>query len=526
MRRSFLRAAVVCVLGLAAAGARAEYRNPVVRGVNPDPSIVRVGQDYYLVTSSMFFYPGCPIYHSRDLVNWRLIGHALTRPSQFRLEENRGNPMMYAATLRYHDGTFYVITTDVGGGGNFFVTAKDPAGPWSDPVFIDRPVFDPSLFFDDDGKVYYTRRGDMRDKDIVQAEIDIKTGKLLTPLRAVSKGMVSDDAEGPHLYKIHGWYYLSQGEGGSRFLHMQTIGRSRSPWGPFAPCPHNPFIAQHNAWWHPVKSIGHADLVDTPDGRWWAVYLGTRHASYGGFSTIGRETFLAPVEWVDDWPVVKPEYQYQLDVHAPTLPSRPWPAEPARDDFSAAKLDLPWTLLAYPHIAVYTLAERPGFLRLKGQPDGLLPARQVAFVGRRQQEFTASAATRMEFAPASSNEEAGVAVFVTKGFHYEIFKTRRGAQTVVVLRKNAGDIRVETDSAAIGDGPLWLRVASDADRYRFSYAEREGEWKPLGSALTKLIATEVADVWSGVLLGMYSTGNGKPCKTPADFDWFEYRNLP
>ena len=192
-----------------------EYENPVVRGVNPDPSIIRVGEDYYLVNSSFSFYPGCPIHHSRDLVNWELIGYALTRPSQFSLDKNHGRPQLYAATLRYHAGTFYVITNDVNGGGNFYVTAKNPAGPWSDPIYIDKPQFDPSLFFDDDGTVYYTRRGPFETKEIVQATLDIKTGKLLTPLRSIGVGMVSDDAEGPHLYKINGWYYLSEAEGGN-----------------------------------------------------------------------------------------------------------------------------------------------------------------------------------------------------------------------------------------------------------------------------------------------------------------------
>ena len=265
----------------------ASYRNPILRGVNPDPSICRVDGDYYLVTSSMFFYPGVPVYHSQDLVNWELVSHALTTSNQFCLSRNHGNPMMYAATLRYHAGTFYVITTDVQGGGNFFVSATNAAGPWSEPVFVDRPVFDPSLFFDDDGKVYYTRRGDFKDKDIVQAEIDVKTGKLLTPLRGISKGLISDDTEGPHLYKINGWYYLSMGEGGSRALHMQTIARSKNPYGTFEPCPHNPFLAQHNAWWHPIRAAGHADFVQSADGRWWTVFLATRHAGYDSFSASG-----------------------------------------------------------------------------------------------------------------------------------------------------------------------------------------------------------------------------------------------
>ena len=173
----------------------------------------------------MFFYPGVPVYHSKDLINWNLIGYCLTTKEHFCLDKNNSSPMMYAATLRYHDGTFYMITTEVNGGGNFFVTAKNPAGPWSAPVFIDRPMFDPSLFFDDDGKVYYTRRGSFDNKDIVQAEIDISTGKLLTELRSVGKGLVSDDIEGPHLYKVDGLYYLMRNEGARvRFIWKQSEG--------------------------------------------------------------------------------------------------------------------------------------------------------------------------------------------------------------------------------------------------------------------------------------------------------------
>jgi xylan 1,4-beta-xylosidase len=516
----------MCLLAAPAVGQEtgkhaAEYENPIIRGVNPDPSIIRVGEDYYLVNSSFSFYPGCPIHHSRDLVNWELIGYALTRPSQFSLDKNHGRPQLYAATLRYHDGTFYVITTDVNGGGNFYVTAKNPAGPWSDPIYIDKPQFDPSLFFDDDGTVYYTRRGPFETKDIVQATIDIKTGKLLTALRSIGVGMVSDDAEGPHLYHINGWYYLSEAEGGSRFLHMQTIGRSKSPWGPFEPSPHNPWVSQHTAWWFPVKSTGHADLVDTPDGHWWAVYLATRHANYGHFS-IGRETFLAPVEWKDDWPVVKPQDMSQLTVHEQTLPLHPWPVAPARDDFSSTTLALPWNFLDYPQPGLFSLTERPGFLRLHGQSAGLEYSPGAAFVARRQTEWNGADATRMEFEPVADNDEAGLAVFMSPDFHYEIYKTRVGGKLTVALRKCVGDIKVVTATAEVGPGALQFKIEYDPEHYRFYYAEENGVWKLTGSGLERLISSEVA-VWSGTMIGLYSTGNGHAVANPADFDWFEDR---
>ncbi len=505
--------------------ARSSYQNPVIRGVNPDPSICRVGEDYYLVTSSMFFYPGLPVYHSKDLVNWKMISHALTTPAHFHLEKNKGNPMIFAATLRHHDGTFYVVTTDVRGGGNFFVTAKNPAGPWSEPVFIDQAVFDPSLFFDDDGKVYYTRRGEMNDKDIVQAEIDIKTGKLLTPLKSISKGLVSDDTEGPHLYKINGWYYLTMGEGGSRALHMQTIARARNPYGPFESCPYNPFLSQHNAWWHPIRAAGHADFVQSADGRWWTVFLATRHAGYDSFSSIGRETFLAPLTWVDDWPVVNPEHTRKLTVNAATLPLQPWPARAVRDDFEKPEPGLEYVRLAYPQTQFVSLSERSGFLRLKGQSDNLAESRQVASMGHRQEEMNCETAIQLEFSPTRDNEEAGLSVFQTAKFHYDLFLTRRNGSNAIVLRKTVGDISTETNIVPVNGTNFRMKVEATPEKYLFFFAGQQGDWQPVGSGLTQLISTEVAAVWSGILLGAYSTGNGETCTNPADVDWFEYQNI-
>lgn len=497
------------------------YTNPILRGVNPDPSICRVGNDYYMVTSSMFIYPGVPIYHSKDLVNWQQIGYCLTKKEHFFLDKNNRNPMMYAATLRYNKGTFYMITTDVHGGGNFLITTTNPAGEWSNPVFIDQPVFDPSLFFDTDGKVYYTRRGLMTDKDIVQAEIDVTRGKLLTPLKPISKGLVSDDTEGPHLFKANGWYYLTMGEGGSRALHMQTIARSKSPWGPFVSCPNNPVISQHNGWWHPLKCMGHADFLQAHDGSWWAVCLGTRHAGYNAFSAIGRETYLLPVTWVNEWPVVNPAFMQKPYVQAKTLPLKPWPNEPIRDNFDNEKLNLKWKMLAYPTENYYSLTERKGYLRLKGNAQQIRESSQAAFIGTPQKEMAGNCTTQIDFKPTADNEEAGLSVFQTGNFHYDVFITIRNNVKVVVLRKSVGDLVVESKSLPITSDNVRLQVVFDGTKYTFQFSENDGDWKTLGTGNPNLISTEIASVWSGVLMGMYSSGNGKICTVPADFNWFD-----
>ncbi len=513
-----------CLLILLLAGAKLHaqsvpgYTNPVLRGLNPDPSICRVGDDFYMVTSSMYLYPGAPIYTSKDLVNWKMIGYSLTKKEHFFTDKNHASPMMYATTLRYNKGIFYMITTDVNGGGNFFVTAKNPAGPWSDPVQVDQPVFDPSLFFDDDGKVYYTRRGDFKNKDIVQAEIDITTGKLLTPLRGISKGLISDDTEGPHLFKREGWYYLTMGEGGSRALHMQTIARSKSPWGPFESNPANPVITQNNAWWHHIRALGHADFIDAPDGSSWAICLGTRHVDYDAFSAIGRETFLLPVEWKDGWPTVKPAYRYNLQINAPTLPLKPWATEPVKDGFDNTSLGLKWNMLMYPFTPWYSLDERKGYLRLKGTADSLHETKQVAFIGTRQKEMSGEFITAFEFVPQASNEEAGITVFQKSNFHYDLFITIRNNKQVAVLKKTVGDMVIEVASIPVTGKRFECKVVFDAFKYHF-FIKQNKDWVEAGSGVVNLVSTEVASVWSGIFLGMYTTGNGKPCTNPADFDW-------
>lgn len=497
------------------------YFNPILRGMNPDPSICRAGEDYYLATSTMGYYPGIPIYHSRDLVHWRLIAHCLTRREQFLPEQNGREPMIFAPTLRYHDGVFYMITTNVHGGGNFYVTATDPLGPWSDPIFVDADVFDPSLLFDDDGRVYYCRRGKGRDRDIVQAEIDIRTGKLLSEYRSLSLGMVSEDAEAPHVYHISEWYYLLLAEGGSRFLHMATIGRSRSVWGPFEPCPHNPILAQHHTWWLPVRSVGHADLVQATDGSWWAVFLGTRHAGYDALTVLGRETFLARVEWVDGWPVLDKQAMQQLRIDAPTLPLQPWKPEPTRDDFDTETLCPEWTQLAVPVEGVLDLRTRPGFLRLNGQ--SAFDATGSAFVGIRQKDMNCTAATSLEFDPTLENEEAGISIFQTLRYRYDLRITRRDGKRVVQLHKIVGDLETESVLFPVPDGSVELRVVADRSVFTFSYrAARDAEWTVVGSGLTQLLTTEVAGTWTGIFFGLYSTGNGSVCSRPADFDWFSY----
>lgn len=260
-----------------------QYQNPILPGFHPDPSICRVGDDFYLVTSSFEYFPGLPIYHSRDLVHWEQIGHCLTRDSQVHLVTGAPNCLnIYAPTIRYHDGLFYVIVTNVTGDnhGNFIITAKDPAGEWSDPIALPFPGIDPSLFFDEDGKVYYLGT----DGGIYLSEMDITTGAAIGETHRLWQG-TANNPEGPHLYKIDGMYYLLLAQGGTELCHMAVLARSESILGPYEPCPHNPILTNIGRAC-PSRRAGHADLVEDADGNWWAVCLGIRPLAYPGSGTI------------------------------------------------------------------------------------------------------------------------------------------------------------------------------------------------------------------------------------------------
>jgi alpha-N-arabinofuranosidase len=519
---------------LAAAGGRVTYRNPVIPGFHPDPSVVRVGHDFYLVNSSFEFFPGVPLFTSSDLVHWKQLGHALTRESQLPLAKARPSGGIYAPTLRHHDGTFYMITTNVDGGGNFYVTAKDPAGPWSEPVWLrDFGGIDPSLLFDDDGTVYLTGQGSGaagQPRGIYQTTLDVKAGTLREPLRLVWDRTGTRYPEGPHLYKIRGRYYLMIAEGGTEYGHMVTIARADSPWGPFEPCPRNPILTHRqteNDW--PVQGTGHADLVEAGDGSWWMVFLAFRPTGGGYWHHLGRETYLAPVTWdAEGWPVVNGGQPVGLEVKVDGLPAQPWPDSPVRTDFDAP-LGPEWNFLRNPRRESYSLDGRPGWLSLHGQAMGPGAAGSPTWVGRRQQHLAARAATLVDFVPRRDGDEAGISVYMNPTHRYEIGIGRTEGKRRVLVRQCVGPhLEAVTASAPIeGTEPVLLQVDATADEYAFSYAPAQAgapgaATVPLGKALTRYLSSEVAGGFTGVYVGLYATGNGQPSTVPARFDWFDY----
>ncbi|HEY3369321.1 MAG TPA: glycoside hydrolase family 43 protein [Prolixibacteraceae bacterium] len=499
------------------------FSNPILTGMNPDPSICRVGEDFYLITSTFEYFPGVPIYQSKDLVHWKLIGHALSSPVNNPLMgAASGTGGQYAPTIRYHEGTFYVICTNYGGKGShgeFYVTATNPAGPWSDPHWFNEWYVDPSLMFENDS-VYYLSPDNKG--SFLTGTMDLKTDRFHHPLKKIAAGLGGSAPEGPHMYKINDYYYLMSAEGGTGYQHREVIQRSKSPYGPFEASPLNPVISNMNAPRHPFQAIGHADLFQLPDNSWWLVCLGFRPRN-GNYHHLGRETFLAPVTWnAVGWPKVGTDGIVEEKFTAPNLPQHIWEKEPIRDDFNSSELKLPWNFIRNPHEDDWSLTEKQGSLRLKGSKINFREKDSPVFIGRRQTAFDMVASAKISFVPTAGNEEAGLVVRVDDANHYDFLITIKEGKRVVLLRKYLKDKEMSSDYKEIPDGDLILRISSTDLAYQF-WVQKKGKKAVLvGTATTKDLSTEVIGGFTGTFIGMYASGNGSKNTNAADFDWFDY----
>jgi alpha-N-arabinofuranosidase len=498
------------------------FKNPVLSGMNPDPSICRVGDDFYLVTSTFEYFPGLPVYHSKDLVHWKLIGHALSRASNNPLigcDASTGG--QYAPTLRYHDGLFYVIGTNYGGKGTqgvFYVTAENPAGPWSEPVWTGDWYVDPSLEFINDTTYYLSpdNKG-----SFLLGVMNPETGKFTKPLRKIAGGLGGSSPEGPHFYKINDYYYIMSAEGGTGYQHREVIQRSRSPWGPYEPSPVNPVLSNMSAPEHPFQAIGHADLVQLKDGSWWAVCLGIRPKN-GKYQHLGRETFLAPVVWDENgWPKVDKNGRVEEEYLLPNLPPLVWEKDPVRDNFESPALNLYWNFIRNPHSEDWSLTENPGQLRLKGSKINFSEKDSPAFICRRQTAFNVIASTKIDFVPVTENEEAGLVIRADDKNHYDLLVTLRNGKRVVMFRKYLQDKIAGIDYKEIPDGDIILRISATDKEYKFRIQKEGADDELIGTASTKNVSNEVVGGFTGVFIGMYASGNGKANINPADFDWFD-----
>lgn len=520
-----------------------EYRNPILSGFYPDPSVCQVGKDYYLVNSTFAYFPGLPIFHSRDLVNWELIGHAVDRPDQLHYDGLGVSEAIFAPSITYHDGTFYLICTMVGSDGNFVLTAKNPAGPWSSAHKLEFYGIDPSLFFDEDGRAWIVNNDDPEGKPLYDGhrairlrEFDLKTMKVLDGSKVLVNGGVDISTkpiwiEGPHLYKRDGWYFLCAAEGGTGPGHSQVVFRSQKVGGPYVPWEKNPILTQRNfdpGASNAVTCTGHAALVRGPDGRDWAVFLGVRPYERD-FSPMGRETFLLPVEWPKGgWPMIlPPNERVPLVGKSPNnvkvKPSLVMPGPTGeftwRDDFKEATLSPLWIMLRTPNQQWWKLDAAAGRIEIEPRTELLSGKGNPSFLCRRVQHQNFTAETSLQV-PKSAGVSAGLVAFQNDKYHYFMgVRTAVGAAQVFLEQVKGGE-RKELAVAPIGElAKIKLRVVANGPKCSFAYAAENGEWKMLvDDADAKMLTTAVASGFVGATVGMYACYT-PPAKQGAQRGW-------
>lgn len=504
-------------------------QNPVIKGFYPDPSVCRVGEDFYLVTSSFQFFPGVPLFHSKDLVNWEQIGNVLDRQEQLPLKDATCWGGIYAPTIRYNDGVFYMITTNCSSKGNFLVTTTDPRKGWSDPVWLKQGGIDPSLYFED-GKVWMVSNPN---DGIYLCQIDPKTGEQLTESVLLWQGDGGRYPEAPHLYKKGEYYYLMIAEGGTELAHSETIARSKSIFGPYESNPDNPILTNccRAAQGNSVQGIGHADLVEAADGSWWMVFLGHRPMS-GANHNLGRETFLLPVTWKDGWPVVGKNGTVSEEMDFQTLPQKSVVKKSGRVMFSdyadgsffQRRRELPELVyMRNPKESFYNI--KSGKLVLTASADRLSDVSgSPVFVGRRQQDMAFSFDASMTLRDAVRGDEAGLTVFMTEDSHYDIFVTRdEKGRSVLRVRYNLVGLSHETKDYVMSSDRCVLRVSGDKEYYYFSFSQDDGRtFTDCGKMGTRYLSSECAGGFTGVMLGLYAqSANGKT-KAKAEFSYLDY----
>lgn len=507
-----------------------EFFNPIVSGFYPDPSICRKGGDYYMVNSTFSYYPGIPIFHSKDLVNWTQIGSVLNRPSQLNIEGIRLSGGIYAPAISYnkHNDTFYLITTCVDGIGNFIVKTKNPMDDnWSDPILLPKVGgIDPSLFFDDDGKAYIVHNDAPLNapewnghRAIWMHDYDTETDRTFGERRLLVDGGVDRSTkpvwvEGPHIYKVKGSYYLMSAEGGTSVNHSEVILRSDNVKGPYVPYTDNPILTQRGMP-EPrpdiVTSVGHADLVDTPEGEWYAVFLGCRPYE-GNYYNTGRETFLLPVKWKDGFPVI---LEKGLPVPTVVKKNKLVPAPNFltgnftwRDDFQFNTLGKEWLFIRNPRGEWWQL--KNDALVLDAIPRSIYDIDNPAFIGRRQQHGSFETETEVSFTPSSERDLAGMVCYQNEAYNFVFGKTISKGRNVLVLERSEGknqriaEIVIPENDA---NTPIRLKIKGMDDKYSFSASfDKGGPWQMIAQDVdAKNLSTQAAGGFVGTTIGLYAT---------------------
>jgi xylan 1,4-beta-xylosidase len=523
--------------------------NPILRGFNPDPSILRVGDDYYIATSTFEWFPGVQIHHSRDLKNWKLIVRPLNR---LTLLDMRGVPDscgVWAPCLSYDKGIFYLVYSNVKSFAgvwkdtpNYLTTATDIMGNWTEPVFLNASGFDGSLFHDDDGRKWYLsmlidHRKNKFFGGIIMQEYDVELKKLTGPVQYIFKGSSIGLTEGPHLYKKDGWYYLLTAEGGTEYGHAATVARSKNIAGPYEISPHHPFISCRGKADHYLQKCGHADLVKTKNGNWITVFLTGRPLSEKGFCILGRETAMETVNWPKNgWPVLGsgtslPRVEFDMN----ELPAGALNETPVRDDFNSAELGINFQSLRVRITEDWaSLQVRKGFLCLYGR-ESLSSFNEQSLLARRIQSLKMSAVTALDFAPHNFQQMAGlVCYYNTTHFHYLHVTANDKGQRCLQIITHDKHMQLEAFEEPVllpSDGTVFLKAALDGAKLQYYYGIKQDEWIKAGPILNATILSDdyvqndnnrYMPAFTGAFVGICCqdlTGN----RVPAFFDWFDYK---
>jgi xylan 1,4-beta-xylosidase len=531
-------------------------RNPILPGFNPDPSICRVGSDYYIATSTFEWYPGVQIHHSTDLVNWRLVKRPLERASQLDMRGNPDSGGIWAPCLSHADGLFWLVYTDVKrldgnfkDGHNYIVTAPSIEGPWSDPVYVNSSGFDPSLFHDDDGRKWFLNMlwnhvshgvgGSPKHPSfagILLQEYDARAEKLVGPAKNIFAGSPHGLVEGPHLFKRNGWYYLTTAEGGTGYDHAVTMARSRAIDGPYELHPDIHLITSKDAPQAALQRAGHGQMVETPGGEVYHTHLCARPLSGLRRSPMGRETAIQKCVWTEDgWlrlehgsPVPEVKVPAPAGSHAVAAPR---PRMRYEFDGDALPLDFQWLRTPFAQ-RIFSLTERPGHLRLFGR-ESIGSFFEQSLVARRQEHFAFRARASLDFEPASFQQAAGLVLYYNRHkFHFLAIShdARRGR--VLTVMSCLGDWQdgrlsfpLAEPVALPAEGAVRLSAEIDHARLIFAYDAGDG-WRKLAPDLDASLVSDEAGrgehgSFTGAFIGMMAfdtSGAG----LPADFDWFEY----
>lgn len=476
------------------------YKNPVIKGFYPDPSVCQANGKYYLVTSTFQYFPGVALFESDDLVNWDQIGYVLTRPEQVELENINSSGGVFAPTIRYNDGRFYMVTTNDTTHKNFYVYTDDIYGEWSDPIGVDQGGIDPSLYFED-GRTYFMSNGtDEEGKSgVIQCEIDINTGKKLTKSKCIWQGSGGRYLESPHLYKIGEWYYLMAAEGGTEYGHMITLARAETVWGEFESCPYNPILTNRNKAPFIIQGIGHGDLVSDKNGGLFIISLGFRQIHmWMPYHNLGREVFLTPARitgdgWIEAGTDGTTDESYEIAGDFTQKPLKTY-------TFENTDVNIDWCFMRIPAKENYELSKERFVLH--GTEVTLDDAASPTFIALRQRDHV----FEMQADVTVTDGEGGITIFMDENEHYEIaLRKNENGSCEAILRLNIGGIKHIQNALPVGGSSARLIVKGDCLNYTFS-AEINGKTVTLGSGGTKYISSEVSGGFTGAMTGLYAVG--------------------